>query len=43
MWVESLLASIVMLDKIIMRKYWPAYKAIAKLRYKATILEIKGV
>jgi hypothetical protein len=41
--VESLLASVVMLDKIIIRKYWPAYKAVAKLRYKAAILEIKGV
>jgi len=43
MWVESSLASIVTLDKIIIRKYWPAYKAVAKLRHKAVILEIKGV
>jgi hypothetical protein len=41
--VESLLTSVVILDKIIIWKYWPAYKAIAKLRYKAAILEIKGV
>ena len=41
--VESLLASVVTLDKIIIRKYQPAYKAVAKLRYKAAILEIKGV
>ena len=41
--VESLLANVVTPNKLIMRKYWPAYKAIAKLRYKAAILEIKGV
>ena len=41
--VETSLASIVTLDKIIIRKYQPAYKAVAKLRYKAAILEIKGV
>ena len=41
--VESSLANIVIPDKIIIRKYQPAYKAIAKLRYKAAILEIKGV
>ena len=40
--MESLLANIVTLDKIIIWKYWPAYKAVAKLRYKAAILEIKG-
>ena len=26
-----------------MQKYWPAYKAVAKLRHKATISEMKGV
>ena len=41
--VESSLASVVTLDKIIIQKYQPAYKAVAKLRYKAAILEIKGV
>jgi len=38
-----LLANIVTLNKLIMRKYWPAYKAVAKLKYKAAILEIKGI
>jgi hypothetical protein len=38
-----LLANIVTLGKLIIQKYWPAYKAVAKLRYKATILKIKGV
>jgi len=26
-----------------MQKYWPAYKAVAKLRHKAAISKIKGV
>jgi len=38
-----LLVNIVTLNKLIMRKYWPTYKAVAKLRYKAAILKIKGV
>ena len=42
-WVKSSLANIVTLDKVIIRKYQPTYKAVAKLRYKAAILEIKGV
>jgi hypothetical protein len=41
--VESLLANIVILGELIMQKYWLAYKAVAKLRYKAAILKIKGV
>ena len=41
--VESSLANIVTPNKLIMQKYWPAYKAVAKLRYEAAILEIKGV
>ena len=40
---ESSLASVVTPDEIIMRKYWPAYKAVAKLRHEAAISEIKGV
>jgi len=32
-----------MLDELIIQQFWPAYKAVAKLRYKAAILEIKGV
>ena len=43
MWVKSSLANIVTLDKLIMRKYQPAYKAVAKLRHKAIIFKIKGV
>ena len=38
-----MLANVVTPDKIIIRKYWPAYKVVAKLKYKAAILEIKGV
>jgi hypothetical protein len=38
-----LLANIVILGELIMQKYWPTYKAVAKLRHKAAILEIKGV
>ena len=38
-----MLANVVALNKLIMRKYWPAYKAVAKLKYKATISKIKGV
>ena len=38
-----MLANVVTLNKLIIWKYWPAYKAIAKLRYKAIILEIKVV
>jgi len=41
--VESLLANVVMPDELIMQKYWPVYKAIAKLKHKTTILKIKGV
>ena len=41
--VESSLANVVTLNKLIIRKYWPTYKAVAKLRHKAIILEIKGV
>ena len=41
--VESSLADVVMPDKLIMQKYWPAYEAVAKLRHEAAILEIKGV
>ena len=41
--VKSLLTNIVMLDELIIQQFWPAYKAVAKLRYKAAILEIKGV
>ena len=42
-WVKSLLNNIVILDKLIMQQFWPAYKAVAKLKYKAVILKIKGV
>ena len=38
-----MLANIVMPDKLIMQKYWPAHKTVAKLRYKTAILKIKGV
>ena len=38
-----MLANIVILNKLIMRKYWPTYKAVAKLRYKAAISKIKRV
>ena len=41
--VESSLANVVTPDKLIMRKYWPAHEAVAKLRHEAAILEIKGV
>ena len=30
-------------DKLIIQKYQPAYKAVAKLKYKAVIFKIKGV
>ena len=43
MQVESSLANIVVLDKLIIQKYQPTYRAILKLRYKVIILEIKGV
>ena len=43
MQVKSLLANIVTLNKLIMQKYWPTYKAVAKLKYKAIISKIKGV
>jgi hypothetical protein len=29
--------------ELMIQKYWPAYKAVAKLRHEAAILEIKGV
>ena len=41
--VKSLLKNIVILDKLIIQQFQPTYKAVAKLRYKAIILEIKGV
>ena len=41
--MENLLTNMVTLNELIMHKYWPAYKTIAKLRYKAAILKIKGV
>ena len=41
--VESSLANIVTPDELIMRKYWPAHEAVAKLRHEATISEMKGV
>ena len=41
--IKSLLVSVVMLNKLIIQKYWPIYKTIAKLRHKTIILEINRV
>ena len=41
--VESPLANAVTPNELIIRKYWPAHEAVAKLRHEAAISEIKGV
>ena len=41
--VESSLANVVTSDELIMRKYWPAHEAVAKLRHEAAISEMKRV
>jgi len=41
--MKSLLANVVMPDKLIMQKYWPTYEAVAKLKHKAAISKIKRV